>query len=430
MSFEKFSILLLLTLAVISFIFVSTSCHQSDRFGNINIIDETDKWVQHKIYSNIPRGNGSLAIADINGDQKIDILFCLGIRNTPKSSDGIYWLEGPNWALRRISNPSTPIRWSLSLSTDDIDNDGDIDVVALSFDNSNVYLALNPLSQGGDINEPWPTKIILNSPGIRRDGERVELTDIDQDGYKDVIFLRGKPPEVHILFNPTEKIADSWEDKIVGIHGGSDAHDVYTADVDLDGDLDIITASGDQTWKGSVFWFENPNGLSKEKGWRRHKISSHNANFGGLQIADVNQDSFPDILVTESHGTPGHVMWYQNPILSSKKQWRQYKIDQQNFPHAGLLFDVNGDGKKEYWVPDATHDGRKKGGIVYYQLIDAKNNQWSKHIVAYPPEVGRQCYAYDMDNDGDLDVISTAELDKVSKMNSIVWWENKMKDNL
>ena len=95
----------------------------------------------------------------------------------------------------------------MALATGDVDDDDDIDVVALSFDNSNVYLALNPSNEGGDVNQPWRTLVILESPGVHRDGERVEVVDIDGDGYKDVVFPRGLPGEkgVRILFNPDGK---------------------------------------------------------------------------------------------------------------------------------------------------------------------------------------------------------------------------------
>jgi len=422
--------------------------------ANINntvVVNETDKWVRHEIATNIKRGNGSMAIGDMNRDGKTDVLICLGRRNTPQPSDGIWWFEAPDWTLRRISDPNSPIRWSLALTTGDIDNDGDMDVVALSFDDSNVYLAINPLNNGGDLNKPWQTIKILESPGIHRDGESVELVDIDNDGYKDVLFPRGRPAEVRVLFNPSGVPTNFWVNKFIGVHGGSDAHDVFYADLDLDGDIDIISASGDQTWLGRVFWYEQPDGDPRYGNWERHLISGGiltskllsvipnsgflsrlsryvgYANYGGLQIDDIDKDGRPDVLVTEAHGTPGKVMWFKNPEPSDTK-WICNIIGSQNFPHAGLSFDVDGDGRNEYWVPDSSHAlkgqfGYRTGGIVYYKLINEKNNEWAKHVVALPPVVGRKCRAVDMDGDGDMDVVSTA--DHMPLENSMVWWENR-----
>jgi hypothetical protein len=92
-------------------------------------VDETDKWIRHEIAVNINRGNSSMTIADINGDDKTDVIICLGKRNIHEPSDGIWRFESSSWTTRRISDPDFPIRWSLALTVGDIDNDGDMDVV-------------------------------------------------------------------------------------------------------------------------------------------------------------------------------------------------------------------------------------------------------------------------------------------------------------
>lgn len=450
----RYSLIFIVVSAFVTLTAVLFAINRNQEVANItNTIDETKNWIKHDIASKIRRGNVSLAIGDINGDKKTDVLICLGNRNSLQPTDGIWWFEAPDWTFRRISSPDMPIRWSLALTVGDVDNDDDLDVVALSFDDSNVYLAINPLNQGGALNKPWQTIKILESPGIHRDGERLELIDLDNDGYLDVLFSRGRPAEVRVLFNPAGVLTNRWENKFIGFHGGSDSHDVISADLDLDGDLDIISASGDKTWLGRVFWYEHPNNETREGTWKRHivsggkitrelhafasKLSTLNqsiskvlgfANYGGLQIDDIDADGRIDIIVTEAHGTPGKVLWFKNP----KKPldiWTEFVIGTQNFPHASLSFDVDGDDVKELWVPDASFAkegkyGHRSGGIVYYKLIDAENNEWSKHIVALAPEVGRQSWSVDMDGDGDLDVVSTS--DHAQNNDSIVWWENRL----
>lgn len=439
-SFNKYYFFAVIVAVSIASLMVFRTFRNSEKFNIITTeVDETDQWKRHLIDSNINRDHGhSVGVGDLNGDGKPDVLIAFGERNNSQPSDSVYWYESPNdptisnWTRHRLTDPAFLIRWSMSLTVDDVDNDGDLDVVALSHDNSNVYLSINPLNEGGNVNMPWHTVMILQSPGIHRDGERVVLVDIDNDGYKDVVFSRGRPKEVHVLFNPSGKVLGLWQDKIIGVHGGSDAHDVMTTDIDLDGDLDIIAASGDSTWVGKVYWYEQPNGIPRKGYWIRHRVSSSNANYGGLQVDDVDKDGRPDILVTEAHGTPGKVMWYRNPNPYTAK-WTKFIIDKQNFPHATLSFDMDGDGTNEYWVPDASHDetgkyGSRTGGIVYYKLIESKINLWTKHRVAAPPEVGRQCSAVDMDGDGDLDVVSTADHHTKTHSIAIVWWESNIRN--
>ena len=382
-------------------------------------------WESHVI-DHPNRQNGSLGIGDLDNDGLVDVVIALGNRNDPQPTDGIYWYQSPNWKFRRLSDPAYPVRWSLSLTTGDVDNDGDLDVVALSFDLSKVYLAINP---GNDeVFKPWSTIVVKDSSESHRDGERVELVDIDKDGYKDIVFPRGQPKEIRVLFNPSGKVYNRWDDKLIGVHAGADAHDVLAADIDKDGDLDIVAASGGGTpGVGAVYWYEHPDNNARRGIWHRHKISSVSTNYAGLQIDDIDKDGWQDIFVTSSHGNPGEVMWYKNPGPSSQ-EWQLFVIDVQFAPHAALAFDVDGDGENEFWVPDsACCNSDIKGGIVIYKPIDASKNQWEKHEVASTPQLCRQSRAVDMDLDGDLDVVCEAANNNLDepRERELIWWENK-----
>ncbi len=403
-----------------------------------NEIDRKHEWQRHDIEAGVKMyGMAGLGSADLNGDGKLDILFGQSVRNDPQPYDGIYWYEIPGnpkkgpWVRRRLSDPEFPIRWNISLTTGDVDNDGDIDVVALSFDNSNVYLCLNPLKQGGDVNKPWRTPMILESPGVHRDGERVELTDIDGDGYRDVVFPRGKPGErgVRILFNPAGKPADHWQLRQIGVHEDWDAHEVWTVDIDLDGDQDVVFAGGSGDTTGSVYWYEHPDGNPRRGAWTRHRVSPVEPidTYGGLKIEDIDRDGRPDILVTEAHGNPGKIMWYKNPVPSTGL-WTRFAIGTQYYPHVNALFDIDGDGVSELWVPDCSFKesgpfGYHRGGLVFFRRGEDPTEPWTKYRVADPPEVGRPCLAMDVDGDGDLDVVCGADLTEATA--SLVWWENK-----
>ena len=407
--------------------------------GNSAEVDETHGWERHTIETDLGvYGMWGFDRADIDGDGKLDVLFCLSARRLAKPHDGVYWYKVPEdprngtWLRRRLTSPEYPIRWSMALATGDVDNDGDIDVVALSFDNSNVYLALNQLNEGGDVNQPWRTLVILESPGVHRDGERVELVDIDGDGYKDVVFPRGLPGErgVRILFNPSGKPSENWRQRQIGVHEAWDAHDVMSVDLDSDGDLDIVFSGGSGDTTGDVYWYEHPDGNPRNGAWVRHRVSPIEPvdTYGGLKIEDIDRDGRPDILVTEAHGDPGRIMWYKNPVPATGI-WNRYEIGTQFYPHVSALFDIDGDGLSELWVPDCSfmasgHFGQRKGGLVYFKRGADPTEPWVKHRVAYPPEVGRPCLAMDVDGDGDLDVVCGADL--LENTGSLVWWENRL----
>ncbi len=412
---------LVITIAVLLKLFLSTQD-----------IDVSHKWERHMIVPKIQRSVSTLEIADINKDNHIDILFTTGYKEEERETDGVWCFIGPHWKLQRISSPDFLIRWSMAVASADIDNDGDLDVIALSFANSNVYLMVNPGENTKRFSEPWETIIICKSAGMHRDGERVELTDIDSDGFVDVVFPRGKWGEqtVIILFNPQGEYQREWIQKTIGEHGMYDGHDVLCSDIDQDNDIDVVFAGGSHGMKGALYWYENPFPNTKQADWKRHSVLTLKKvnTFGALQIDDVNNDTFPDVLVAEAHGNPGRLYYCENKVKETQA-WQERIIGKHYYPHGSALIDIDNDGKNEYWVNDASFDfskkyGQRKGGIAYYRH-DTARNRWMKYIVAYAPEVARVAKTVDFDEDGDFDIITTGNHNITPKTNAIVWWENR-----
>ena len=425
-------------LLILSFVVFMFFNQRNEYLTNVTEVNKTSEWKKHIIDTNLKYyGMAGMDTADLNGDGRLDLLFHESARNNPQPYDGIYWYEisdNPKtspWIRHRISDPAYPIRWGMAIATGDVDNDGDVDVVSLSFDNSYVYLCLNPSRQGNDVNKPWNTLMIEGSGGIRRDGERMELTDIDKDGYLDVVFPRGLRSirKVYVLFNPYGIPTNPWMKKEIGSIAGTDAHDIYTADIDNDGDLDIINASGDGAPLGSgkIYWYEHPDGNPRGGAWIRHPVETRSVCWGGLKIADVNGDGWTDVIAAEAHNLPGNIYWFENPKSNYGSDWKRYTIGSQTFPHVCTWIDVEGDGVDELWVPDCSFfkHGTFKGGLVYFKIGADATKPWSKYRIANAPEVGRPVLTMDVDGDGDSDIISGADLGSVSA--SLVWWENNSK---
>lgn len=403
-----------------------------------------DEWVKHIIANQINQDHGhSVNKGDFNGDGRIDISIAWGQRDGGKSTDGIWWYECPlnpktdSWTKRRITHPNNLVLWSMAHAVGDIDNDGDPDVIAIGFDRGDIQLAVNPLNNGGDVNQPWPTYKIWADSSRKRDGERCEIIDIDGDGYKDFVFPRGQSPmSAFILFNPNGNPEGNWIQKELGGIAGSDAHDIYVTDIDNDGDPDVVSASGDGMTRGAIYWFEHPNGNPGNGSWTRHQVDNESWNYGGLNVEDIDGDGYKDILCNHAHHTPGacgypdtyNVLWFKNP--KGHGRWEEYGIGKQSYPHAASLIDIDGDGVNELWVPDASNKpgdcnyGQYSGGLVYFKRGSDPTQPWEKYRVAKAPAVGRQGAVYDIDGDGDLDIAISSGHDGNHNI-SLVWWENK-----
>jgi len=296
------------------------------RLQAVEGVNVADQWVRHDIAQQVWRDHGhTVNVGDLNGDGRVDALVCHGARRVNTDQDGLYWYEAPKapeatfepWLEHRITPMGVHPRWAWGTATGDVDNDGDIDVVIDSFNRAKVYLCVNPLSQSGDVYSPWRT-FVLHDSGSRF-GQRIELEDIDKDGFQDIAFLKGSPNAACILFNPgltPSNPNQPWIYKQLAGCGGSDTYSIRCFDIDNDSDLDLISAAGDGS-KGAVYWYEHPGGRARNGSWTRRRVSRFERCFGGLQVDDVDGDGLKDILACDGHAaTIKNALWMLMAMVS------------------------------------------------------------------------------------------------------------------
>jgi len=154
-----------------------------------------------------------------------------------------------------------------------------------------------------------------------------------------------------------------------------DSQFTNTADINGDGKLDILAFKGGED--GFISWYEYP-------GFRRHIVRKGNFNAGRPLAADVDRDGDMDIVVAKKSNR--HVYWYENPLPESnptKGDWVEH--------HVGSTKSAKkGDYIKDYGVADFDRDGRKD--IVVCTFADPADifiyfqkdkNTWHKKTHTY-----------------------------------------------
>ncbi len=224
-----------------------------------SVLDETIRWYENDGMENftahdlatgndIFSGAGAIFASDVDGDGDIDVLAA--------NRSAIQWFENDgseNFTARDIN---TSIVNGYSIFAADMDGDGDTDVISASFfsvpgDDP------NPIFQWyeNDGNTPpsFVTRVVLNS---NFDPTSVYAADVDQDGDLDIVttmsdFSNGEDETI-------------WHENDGGSPPGFTPHiaydvititpwDIIVADVDNDGDVDILTAAA----SGLVMWLES-----------------------------------------------------------------------------------------------------------------------------------------------------------------------------
>ena len=183
---------------------------------------------------------GIVKLGDIDMDQDLDIVCSLG-------DGGVRWIEN----FDGMGNFASPILISEEgvslnrLEIGDIDNDGDVDILASGYIDTPTFLYLNQDGQG-----------VFNDglTVIESGGTSMKMSDLDQDGDKDIIATRSTNFFMDVVWYEQVNNGLSFIPHIISHSPVLDGNNVDVADLDGDGDLDVMSAS---ITDDKIAWYEN-----------------------------------------------------------------------------------------------------------------------------------------------------------------------------
>jgi hypothetical protein len=233
----------------------------------------------------------------------------------------------------------------------------------------------------------------------------VSAADIDGDGDLDVLAASELDDSIS-WFENTDGFGSFGPAQVITASAIS-ATDVQGVDVDGDGDVDVLTASaGDST----IAWHENLDGLGT---FGARQLITTNAFLAfAVDAADLDGDAAPDVL--SASWLDNKLAWYENTDGLGAFGPQTIISTAAANPVSVFASDLDGDGDA-----DVLSASQLDGRIAWYENTDGLGSFGPQRTITTTAVLAWQVTAADIDGDGDADVLSASELD-----DRIAWYEN------
>jgi hypothetical protein len=309
----------------------------------------------------------SVAVADVNGDGKPDLLVANCTSTSGCLSPGIVGvlLGNGDGTFQPVVTYGSGADWALFVAVADVNGDGKPDLLIANqcFSTSNCTGAVGVLLGNGD--GTFQTAVAYGSGG--NNGMSVAVADVNGDGKPDLLVANFcvdngcANSSVGVLLGNGD---GTFQTAVAYGSGGNDAYSVAVADVNGDGKPDVLlvnecVVNDCQTSTVGVL-------LGNGDGTFQSAVSYSSGGGGGMSVAvaDVNGDGKPDLLVAEEDGvgTVGVLLGNGDGTFQTAVA---YGSGGYNYGVSVAVADVNADGKPDLLVANLCGDtGCVKQGTV------------------------------------------------------------------
>jgi hypothetical protein len=326
----------------------------------------------------------------------------MDIVSASTNDDTIAWYENdgasdPSWTASDIA---TSADYATSVFAADMDNDGDMDIVSASWDDDTIAWYENTATFSFD--PTWSASDIdTNADGAFS----VFAADMDNDGDMDIVSASADDSTI-AWYENNNGDGSSWTAADIDTDAVS-AQSVFVADMDDDGDMDIVSASEEDD---TIAWYENDGNANPS--WSASDIATSADGACYVFVADMDNDGDMDIVSASAEDDT--IAWYENDG-NANPSWSASDIA------------TSADGARSVFVADMDNDGdmdiisasEEDDTIAWYENNGASNPSWTAADIATSADGANSVFVADMDNDGDMDIVSASGED-----DTIAWYEN------
>jgi len=232
----------------------------------------------------------------------------------------------------------------------------------------------------------------------------VHAADVDSDGDIDIMGCAFYGDELTLWINPGDTLA-GWPATVLDSTFDG-AHFVNTGDLDNDGDLDIVAVA---QLAGDVVWFRNDGGNPVT--WTKFAVDATYA--GAQQVFPVDMDGDSDLDLVCTAYNLNDVSWYCNDG-GDNLVWTKHRISNTvSGPVSVCVSDLDSDGDCDV-LTAAYNNGR-----ISWWRNDSLSYKWSEIVIKNGFSGAHEVRTGDLDGDGDEDILGAS-----FSLSDIKYWRN------
>jgi len=331
--------------------------------------------------------------SDVDGDGDVDVLSASAIDNKfawyANDGTGVF---GPQQVL------ATDALDARSIGTADLDGDGDEDVIATSQDDDTVAWFEN---LGGGL---FGSKVVISA--TEDEPQTVASADLDRDGDVDVLVVL-QAGNALVWYENTDGEGTFAAGR--NVTSAIDSGEAMTvADLDGDGDIDVVSASTDDS---RIAWYENGTFRSSATYEAPFLVSGTATGVERVRVADLDGDGDRDVIAAlEESGT---VVWYEN---EGGGVFADEQFVAASFPGARDLnvADLDGDGDL-----DVAASAGAQSRVSWFENLDGAGTFGAERLVDTDTIGSEEVEVGDLDQDGDVDLLVASMGD-----DTVSWYAN------
>ena len=255
---------------------------------------------------------------DVDQDGRMDVLGASSDLNT------IAWWHNNGgdpitWTQQTLGNNITLAK---SVTAEDIDSDGDVDILGVSIIDNDIIWWRN---DGGDP-ITWTQILIDNN---FNGAHRIQTIDLDKDGDFDVVGAGYLGHQIAWWRNDGGNPV-VWTRQIIG-SGFVNACVAFAVDLDNDEDIDVI---GTGQGLNQIAWWRNDGG--EPITWTKNIVQNDFRRPWPLYSCDIDGDGDNDIISGSSHNGSNIISWWETSITTDVEDIQTQPVGfelKQNYPN-------------------------------------------------------------------------------------------------